>query len=236
MSSMPMHKPTMKFHATLFNSIAYPPNPGLTFHLTLSLAYQNLEDLTQYQLLLIDFPKWLFSSRPATPSPHRKWPKTFAITSGNKLSATEEHNMPHNLWRTSTNSPTPQPIFPLPTILKPMDKLNESIQKSNNTLVYSLISRQTDWNQWLSCAEFTYNNKVQTSTGFSPFYVNLGRHPHPDVSVTKDIRSQSDIEFTQSMKNIWEETGASLWLATEQIKHFYPYISTNQGQSVVRTI
>jgi hypothetical protein len=36
--------------------------------------------------------------------------------------------------------------------------------------------RQTDWSEWLSCAEFSYNDKVQSSTGFSPFFVNYGRH------------------------------------------------------------
>jgi hypothetical protein len=32
--------------------------------------------------------------------------------------------------------------------------------------------RQSDWVEWLSCMEFSYNDKVQSSTGFSPFYIN----------------------------------------------------------------
>jgi transposase InsO family protein len=37
--------------------------------------------------------------------------------------------------------------------------------------------RQSDWAEWLSCAEFAINNKVNSSTGYSPFYLNYGRDP-----------------------------------------------------------
>ena len=33
-------------------------------------------------------------------------------------------------------------------------------------------------------AEFAYNNSVQASTGFTPFYLNHGRHPHTPLSLT----------------------------------------------------
>jgi hypothetical protein len=36
---------------------------------------------------------------------------------------------------------------------------------------------QDDWADWLSLAELSYNNKVHTTTGFSPFYTMLGFHP-----------------------------------------------------------
>lgn len=36
---------------------------------------------------------------------------------------------------------------------------------------------QTDWAEWLTLAKFSYNDKVQSSTGYSPFYLNYGQHP-----------------------------------------------------------
>jgi transposase InsO family protein len=37
--------------------------------------------------------------------------------------------------------------------------------------------RQDDWVEWLSLAEFSYNDKVNTATKYTPFYLNWGRHP-----------------------------------------------------------
>ena len=120
----------------------------------------------------------------------------------------------HKLTNTTTNIST--------TYHPQTDRQTEQINQEIKQYLRLFINyRQTDWNQWLSCTEFAYNNKVQTSTGFSPFYINQGRHPRTDVSVTKDIKIQSAIEFAQSMKNIWEETGALLRLAAQQMKHFY---------------
>jgi len=42
---------------------------------------------------------------------------------------------------------------------------------------------QSDWDEHLIAAEFAYNNSVQASTGFTPFYLNHGRHPHTPLSL-----------------------------------------------------
>ena len=38
-------------------------------------------------------------------------------------------------------------------------------------------SVQDDWDNWLSLAEFAYNNSTHESTGYTPFFLNYGRHP-----------------------------------------------------------
>ena len=37
---------------------------------------------------------------------------------------------------------------------------------------------QTDWMQWLHQGEFAYNNWTHSSTGYSPFFLEYGRHPY----------------------------------------------------------
>jgi hypothetical protein len=56
-----------------------------------------------------------------------------------------------------------------------MEWMNQEVEQYLRLFVNH---QQSDWHKWLSCAEFSYNNKVQSSTGFSPFFVNYGQHPY----------------------------------------------------------
>ena len=42
---------------------------------------------------------------------------------------------------------------------------------------------QDDWDEHLVAVEFAYNNSLQASTKFTPFYLNYGRHPHTPLSL-----------------------------------------------------
>jgi len=63
--------------------------------------------------------------------------------------------------------------------------------------------RQNDWAEWLLIAEFSYNNRIHSSTGQSPFLVNLGRHPNTGQD-TKKITEDSPgtEEFLKTIKEI----------------------------------
>ena len=54
-------------------------------------------------------------------------------------------------------------------------------ERANRTLEQMLRSyvnaRQNDWDQHLTALEIAYNNSKQSSTGFTPFYLNYGQHP-----------------------------------------------------------
>jgi hypothetical protein len=48
--------------------------------------------------------------------------------------------------------------------------------------------RPEEWDQHLTAAEIAINNSVQTSTGFTPFFLNYGRHPHlPLTTAMRDV-------------------------------------------------
>ncbi|TYJ51227.1 hypothetical protein B9479_008213 [Cryptococcus floricola] len=47
--------------------------------------------------------------------------------------------------------------------------------------------QQSDWSEWLSLAEFEYNNATHASTEVTPFFANKGFHPNSDFVLTKPI-------------------------------------------------
>ena len=54
-------------------------------------------------------------------------------------------------------------------------------ERANRTIEEMLRSyvneKQNDWDEHLTAIEIAYNNSKQSSTGFSPFYLNYGQHP-----------------------------------------------------------
>ena len=63
--------------------------------------------------------------------------------------------------------------------------------------------RQNDWAEWLSIAEFSYNNWIHSSMGQSPFLVNLGRHPNMGQDIGKTTEdSPGTEEFLKTIKEI----------------------------------
>ena len=73
-------------------------------------------------------------------------------------------------------------------------------ERSNRTLEDMLRAyvnyAQDDWDEKLIAVEFAVNNSTQDSTGFTPFYLNSGQHPHFPLSMLAD---KSNNEMAQSM-------------------------------------
>ena len=98
------------------------------------------------------------------------------------------------------------------------ERMNQEIEQYLRVFVNH---RQSDWAEWLACAEFSYNDKIQSSTGFSPFYVNYGRHPYKGTNPRWEAKSQSAIEFVEQMRKVREETEAALKQSNEMMKRAY---------------
>jgi hypothetical protein len=81
--------------------------------------------------------------------------------------------------------------------------------------------RQDDWAEWLSLAEFSYNNRVQASTRQTPFMLNYGRHPRLGVEPIRETKVESVDDFLKRMKSSAEEAEAALHQAAEDMARYY---------------
>ena len=77
---------------------------------------------------------------------------------------------------------------------------------------------QTDWPEWLAIAEFSYNNKIQSSTRISPFYANYGYNPHMGFEPRRNVKVQSVEDFVWQMQNVQREAEAALHKAHDDMK------------------
>jgi hypothetical protein len=58
------------------------------------------------------------------------------------------------------------------------DGQSEAANKTIEQLLRTVINpRQTNWEESLPLLEFAYNDSLSASTGFTPFYLDTGRHP-----------------------------------------------------------
>ena len=58
--------------------------------------------------------------------------------------------------------------------------------------------KQNDWVGWLPIAQFCHNDRQHSATGFSPIYINNGRHPFKGLNTQKEPTNQTAIEYSDS--------------------------------------
>ena len=63
----------------------------------------------------------------------------------------------------------------------------------------------SDWKNYLSFAEFSYNNAVQESTGFCPFFLNYGFRPKHSPLIPEQINVPRDVEFTKDFQDLMKK-------------------------------
>jgi hypothetical protein len=86
---------------------------------------------------------------------------------------------------------------------------------------------QTNWPEWLSIAEFSYNNKIQSSTRISPFYANYGYDPRMGFEPRRNVKVQSVEDFVQRMQNVQKEVEAALHKARDDMKRYADHACTH---------
>ena len=80
---------------------------------------------------------------------------------------------------------------------------------------------QTDWADWLALAEFLYNNRAQSFTGYSSFFRNYGQDPWKGTSPRRVGKVEAADEFAKRMRRVREEAEAALVKASEDMKRAY---------------
>ncbi len=97
------------------------------------------------------------------------------------------------------------------------ERLNQEVEQY---LRLFINHRQDDWVDWLAIAQFSYNNRIQSSTGFSPFYLNYGLHPRTPNDVIRETPVVNANEFAEKISKMHEETRAALQKASLDMKKY----------------
>ena len=74
---------------------------------------------------------------------------------------------------------------------------------------------------WLFLAEFSYNDKVQTSKGYSSFYLNYRQHPWKSTEPRWDVETEVADVFVKKMQKTREEAVAVFKKAASDMKKYY---------------
>jgi hypothetical protein len=70
------------------------------------------------------------------------------------------------------------------------DGQTEVMNKTLKTMLRAFIdNKQSNWDQLLPSLEFAYNNAVNASTGYSPFFLNSGQHPRLPIALLDTLTS-----------------------------------------------
>ena len=79
------------------------------------------------------------------------------------------------------------------------ERMNRTLEQMLRMYTYK---EPTEWDRRLGALEFAYNNSVQASTRYSPFFLVYGEHPHLPVALSDqcaefDIKVESAQSFIQ---------------------------------------
>jgi len=83
-------------------------------------------------------------------------------------------------------------------------------QKLKQYLRMFIDHRQEQWPEWLGTAEFTYNDKIHSSTKMSPFKANYGQNSRMGFEERKKGKYKGAEKFVKKMKEIQEKAKAVL--------------------------
>ncbi|EEB89269.1 hypothetical protein MPER_12650 [Moniliophthora perniciosa FA553] len=106
------------------------------------------------------------------------------------------------------------------------ERMNQELEKY---LRIYINYRQDDWADWLSIAQFAYNDKIHSSTGQTPFFLNNGQHPWKGTEPRRTSQNPRANDFGKTMDQIREEASSALKHAADSMKEFY-----DRGRSEAR--
>src|SRR5882724_10363631 len=98
------------------------------------------------------------------------------------------------------------------------ERVNQEVEQFLRLFVNQ---HQDDWDEWLSIAEFAYNNRVHTSMHTSPFMLDTRQHPRLSVEPLRESLLETLNDFASRMKMATEEVCSALTQAANDMARFY---------------
>ena len=87
------------------------------------------------------------------------------------------------------------------------DGQTERVNRTLEEMLRHYVSpTQDDWDLRLPCAEFAINNAFKAATGYTPFYLNYGRHPRALAAVTMNTAIPAANEFVGGLQEAISRT------------------------------
>ena len=95
-----------------------------------------------------------------------------------------------------------------------------------------------NWAEHLALAQFCYNDRKHSATGYSLFYLNYGYHPSKGLKLYTESKAPIAEEFVKEIEMIWAKAKANLEKAANQMKKQHdktknPTISYQPGDRVL---
>src|SRR6476469_451067 len=92
-------------------------------------------------------------------------------------------------------------------------------ERQNRTLEQYLRAHvnyhQNDWDKYLTSAEIAYNNSVNASTGYTPFYLNYGE----EINLPFNLNSNSkDTTSQPTTEQLFQELKSNIQLAKQNLQ------------------
>src|SRR3979490_1428188 len=98
------------------------------------------------------------------------------------------------------------------------EQVNQEIEQYLRLFVNQ---HQDDWLEWISLAEFAYNNRIHSATQTSPFMLDNGQDPRLGLEPTQETRLEALDEFTTCMETATNEARSALSKAADDMARFY---------------
>jgi hypothetical protein len=98
-------------------------------------------------------------------------------------------------------------------------------ERANRTLEsilrHYISNKQDDWEEHLTAAEIAANNSVQSSTGFTPYYLNYGEHPtFPPTVLAEEVKNESVYELMRKLQDNIHQAVVNMENAKDKQAHY----------------
>jgi hypothetical protein len=99
------------------------------------------------------------------------------------------------------------------------DGLTESNNRSLEEALRAYVNyHQDNWDRWLALLEYAYNNSVNSTTGYTPFFLNYGQHPVSPIDHELSSK-ETETQVNHTAETLLENLYTALDKAHENISH-----------------